>query len=158
MLYVIAVMILIFDQITKYLAVKHLKGKDVITIIDNMLEFSYVENYGAAFGILQNRKYFFIFMTSLVIVAIFVILVNNYNYLNKPMKVALAMLVGGSLGNLIDRIRLGYVIDFISVKFGNSYNFPVFNIADSFIVIATILIVYMVIFNKYEVRRTIWSL
>jgi len=155
LLYVIAVMILIFDQITKYLAVKHLKGKDVITIIDNMLEFSYVENYGAAFGILQNRKYFFIFMTSLVIVAIFVILVNNYNYLNKPMKVALAMLVGGSLGNLIDRIRLGYVIDFISVKFGNSYNFPVFNIADSFIVIATILIVYMVIFNKYEVRRTI---
>ncbi|HLR33864.1 MAG TPA: signal peptidase II [Tissierellales bacterium] len=155
MLYVIAVMILIFDQITKYLAVKHLKGKAVITIIDNMLEFSYVENYGAAFGILQNRKYFFIFMTSLVIVAIFVILVNNYNYLNKPMKVALAMLVGGSLGNLIDRIRLGYVIDFISVKFGNSYNFPVFNIADSFIVIATILIVYMVIFNKYEVRRTI---
>src|SRR5699024_1884588 len=153
--YVIAVMILIFDQITKYLAVKHLKGKDVITIIDNMLEFSYVENYGAAFGILQNRKYFFIFMTSLVIVAIFVILVNNYNYLNKTMKVALAMLVGGSLGNLIDRIRLGYVIDFISVKFGNSYNFPVFNIADSFIVIATILIVYMVIFNKYEVRRTI---
>ncbi len=155
MLYVIAVVILIFDQVTKYLAVKYLKNKAVITILDNILEFSYVENYGAAFGILQNRKYFFIFMTSLVIIAIFVILVNNYYYLNKPMKVALAMLVGGSLGNLIDRIRLGYVIDFISVKFGDSYNFPVFNIADSFIVIATILVVYMVIFNKYEFRRSI---
>ena len=151
MLFIITVIILIFDQVTKHLAVKHLKDGPIITIVENILEFSYVENYGAAFGILQNRKYFFIIMTFLVVIVIFIILFNNYYYLNKPMKVALAMLVGGALGNLIDRIRLGYVIDFISVKFGSSYNFPVFNVADSFIVVATILVVYMVIFNKYEI-------
>ena len=64
---------------------------------------------------------------------------------------ALVMVVFGALGNLIDRIRLGYVIDFIDVKFGNFYDFPVFNFADSFIVIATIIIMYLVLFDKYEV-------
>ncbi len=151
MLYIIIAMILVFDQVTKYMAIKYLKDKPVITIVDNILEFSYVENYGAAFGILQNKKYFFVIMTVLVIIAISIILINNYYYLNKPMKVALAMLVGGALGNLIDRVRLGYVIDFISVRFGKTYNFPVFNVADSFIVVATIIIVYMVIFDRYEV-------
>ena len=66
------------------------------------------------------------------------------------MKVALTMLLAGAVGNFIDRVRLGYVIDFIHVNFGKFYDFPVFNIADSFIVISTILIVYMVLLNKYE--------
>jgi signal peptidase II len=69
------------------------------------------------------------------------------------MKLALVMLMAGAIGNLIDRIRLGYVIDFISFRFLNRYNFPVFNVADSFVVISTVMIIYMVIFNKYEVSR-----
>lgn len=151
MIYFIIAIIILLDQGTKYMVITYLKDKPAIPIINNILEFVYVENYGAAFGILQNRRIFFIVITFLIILTILFLLINNYYYFTKPMRVALAMLVGGAIGNLIDRIRLGYVVDFISVKFGNTYNFPVFNVADSFIVVATILIIWMVIFNKYEV-------
>lgn len=151
MIYFIIAIIILLDQGTKYMVITYLKDKPAIPIINNILEFVYVENYGAAFGILQNRRVFFVVITFLIILTILFLLINNYYYFTKPMRVALAMLVGGAIGNLIDRIRLGYVVDFISVKFGNTYNFPVFNVADSFIVVATILIIWMVIFNKYEV-------
>ncbi len=62
------------------------------------------------------------------------------------------MLIGGAAGNLIDRIRFGYVVDFISFKLINRYDFPVFNIADICIVISTILIVFMVLFDEFEIR------
>ena len=120
------------------------------SIIKDFLQLEYVENFGAAFGILQNRKIFFIIITLAVIITVIFYLKRNYYYINRPMKVALTMLLAGAVGNFIDRVRLGYVIDFIHVNFGKFYDFPVFNIADSFIVISTILIVYMVLFNKYE--------
>jgi len=148
--YLITILVIVLDQATKYLAVKYLKGNSPYVIIENFLQLYYVENYGAAFGILQNRKLFFIIVTSIVIISIvFFLYKNPYNF-NKIMQVALAMLLGGSIGNLIDRIRLGYVIDFISTKIGGGYDFPVFNIADMFIVISTFLIVILVMLNRYE--------
>lgn len=150
MLYVaISVLIVILDQITKLYSVKLLSGNAPMTIIENFLQLNYVENFGAAFGILQNRKIFFIVMTTLVIVGIIVYIKTNTN-LTTSMKIALAMVSGGAIGNLVDRIRLGYVIDFIDVNFWGLYDFPVFNLADSFIVISTFLICILVIFNKYE--------
>lgn len=150
MLYGIFILILILDQLTKYFAVKLLMNGEPCVIIKGFLQLEYVENFGAAFGILQNRKIFFIIITLAVIIAVIFYLKKNYYYINKPMKVALTMLLAGAVGNFIDRVRLGYVIDFVHVNFGKFYDFPVFNIADSFIVISTILIVYMVLFNKYE--------
>ncbi len=151
MLYIIMPIILALDQFTKFMATKYLKDKPSVSVIDNILKFMYVENYGAAFGMLQNKKIFFIIITLLVFIIIIAFLFNKYNQINNLMRIALIMFLGGALGNFIDRIRLGYVIDFISIKIGKNYNFPVFNIADSFIVVATVLIIYMVIFNKYEV-------
>ncbi|NMA87246.1 MAG: signal peptidase II [Tissierellia bacterium] len=148
----IVLLIVVLDQISKFAAVKYLKGQKPYTIIKNFFQFEYVENYGAAFGILQNRKIFFIITTTLVIVAITITFVRYSNKFNKPMNIALSMLLGGAIGNFIDRIRLSYVIDFISVRFGNGYDFPVFNIADMFIVIGTFLIAIMVTFDIYEYR------
>lgn len=150
MLYGIFILILILDQLTKYFAVKFLMNGEPYVIIKGFLQLEYVENFGAAFGILQNRKIFFIIITLAVIITVIFYLKRNYYYINRPMKVALTMLLAGAIGNFIDRVRLGYVVDFIHVNFGKFYDFPVFNIADSFIVISTILIVYMVLFNKYE--------
>ena len=150
MLYGIFILIIILDQLTKYFAVKFLMNGESYVIIKDFLQLEYVENFGAAFGILQNRKIFFIIITLAVIITVIFYLKRNYYYINRPMKVALTMLLAGAVGNFIDRVRLGYVIDFIHVNFGKFYDFPVFNIADSFIVISTILIVYMVLFNKYE--------
>ncbi len=151
MIYLMAALIVLLDQITKYAAVKYLKGRMPYVIIENFFQFQYVENFGAAFGILQNRKIFFIVITSLVIISIVLFVIKNSHNLSLLMKIALFMLLGGAIGNLIDRVRLGYVIDFISFKFGKVYNFPVFNIADVFIVVGTFLIMLLVIFNKYEI-------
>lgn len=150
MLTLITIMIVGLDQITKYAAVKFLKGKKPLIILEGFLSLHYVENSGAAFGILQNRKIFFIIITSLVIIFITFFLFKGSHNFNRLMEISLVMLMGGAIGNLIDRIRLGYVIDFISVRFGKGYDFPVFNIADISIVIATFFITIMVLGNKYE--------
>ncbi|WP_352419944.1 signal peptidase II [Proteiniborus sp.] len=150
MLYVaISLIIIILDQIAKLYAIKLLKMNAPIVIIKDFLQLNYVENFGAAFGILQNKKMVFIIITTMVVIGIITYIRTNTN-LTITMKIALSMVIGGAIGNLIDRIRLGYVVDFIDVKFWGLYDFPVFNLADSFIVIATLLICYLVIFNKYE--------
>lgn len=150
MLYIIPIFIVIIDQITKFLAVRYLKGQTAINIIDNFIKFEYVENYGAAFGILQEKKIFFIIVTLIVLIAIIFFVTKYFYALSRLMKIALAMLSGGAVGNFIDRVRLGYVLDFISLKLPGNYKFPVFNIADSFIVISTVLIVALILFDKYE--------
>ena len=143
--------IVILDQITKHLAVIYLKGKAPYIIIKNFFQLEYVENYGAAFGILQNKKMFFVIITIIVIIGIIIALFKYSDVFNNTMNISLVMLLGGTIGNFIDRIRLSYVIDFISVKFGENYSFPVFNIADMFIVVGTFLIIFMLVFNRYEI-------
>lgn len=153
MILLIIISIVVFiDQISKFLAIKYLKGKDSIKIIKDFLKLDYVENYGAAFGILQNQKFLFISITLIVIVAISYFIYKNYHFMNNTVKIALALLLGGAIGNLLDRIRLGYVVDFISVRLGKGYNFPVFNMADTFIVISTGIIVLLILTGKEELK------
>lgn len=152
MLYMVFIGILAIDQLTKYFSVEYLQGQKPIVIIDNFLQLNYVENYGAAFGIMQNKQWFFIIATFMVLVGIIIYMKTN-NKLTFSMRLSLVLIASGALGNLIDRIRLGYVIDMIDVNFGNFYDYPVFNVADSAIVIATIFIMYLVLFDKYEKER-----
>lgn len=150
MIFILPVIIILLDQITKIMAINYLKTSSPYIIIDNFFQLNYVENYGAAFGILQNKKMFFIIITLAVILAITVFLVKNYYQMNNFMRIGLGMLLGGAIGNFIDRVRLGYVVDFISFRLINRYDFPVFNIADVFIVVGTGLILLLVLFDKYE--------
>ena len=152
MTYLISIIIVILDQVTKALAIKNLKASDPVVIIDGVFEFVYVENRGAAFGILQDKRILFIIIT-LIVISFLAIYANKYSHqLTTFSNITLAMLIGGAAGNLIDRIRYGYVVDFIKVDLIRSYNFPVFNIADIFIVISTILLAYIILFDKYEVK------
>lgn len=153
MLYIIFIIIVAVDQITKYYAVEKLMGQDPFTIIGEFLQFNYTENPGAAFGILQNKQYFFIIITVVIVTGIIIFMKLNKNTLSKMMKISLVMILAGAIGNFIDRIRLGYVVDFIDVKFGNFYDYPIFNIADSSIVVATFIIMYLILTNKYEINR-----
>ena len=152
MTYLISIIIIIFDQVFKSFAINHLRGNAPIVIIDGIFELVYVENRGAAFGIMQDKRILFIIITLLVISFIAVYAYRYSNQLTLYSKITLAMLIGGAAGNLIDRIRFGYVVDFIKVDLIKSYSFPVFNIADIFIVISTVLLAYFIIFDKYEVR------
>lgn len=142
---IIVAFVLAVDQLTKYIAVKYLMPIGTYPIVKNFFHLTYIENRGAAFGILQNKTLFFIIITIIV----GGILIYSMFKLpgNSAYKYTLAMILGGAIGNLVDRIRLGYVIDFIDFKF-----FPaVFNIADSFIVVGAFILGYIMIFKDAKV-------
>ncbi len=149
MVFLFSLLIVILDQFTKYTAAKLLMHKKPFVIVKDFIQFHYVENRGAAFGILQDKKIFFVIITLIVIIGTSYYLINNYYDLHLWTRIGIAFLIAGAIGNLIDRIRLGYVIDFISVRLINAFDFPVFNIADISIVIGTGLIMFLVIFDKY---------
>lgn len=146
---IIIIISVVFDQVTKLWAADVLKNGLSIRIIGNFLRFTYAENKGAAFSILQNQRMFFLIVTVIMFIFLGYIYFKTEN-ISKLSKLSIAMITGGAIGNFIDRFRLGYVIDFIDVRFGSLYNFPIFNIADCFVVCGTILIIILILFNKFE--------
>ena len=142
----IAAIIVVLDQFSKYMVLTNLEHQ-VVHIIPGLIDFVYVENTGAAFSILSEN-------TGIlgVISILFCIGVLAYWYFKKPehilMKLSLTMLFAGALGNAIDRIARGYVIDFIETVF---IDFPVFNVADIAITCgAAIMAIYIIFFDKDE--------
>ncbi len=144
-----------FDQITKYLAKTHIKGEKSYTLIPKIISFKYLNggNSGAAWGILSGRVILFIIFTIFALIVIGKFIYNIYNMykinysLNPKVKmldILLVVLVAGAIGNLIDRIVNGYVVDFISFDF---IKFPIFNLADCYITISCILLFIMCIFK-----------
>ena len=136
------------DQYTKYLAVIYLKDKPAYIIINGVLELNYLENKGAAFGMLQNQKAFFIF------VAVVILSVIGYVLLKTPdqkkyriLHLLLSLIAAGAIGNMIDRIRLNYVVDFIYFVL---INFPIFNVADIYVTVSTAALVILLLFVYKE--------
>ncbi len=152
--FIIASVCVLIDQLTKYLVIKYLKGERPLVIVKDLLSFVYVENRGAAFGILQNKKWFFVIVTVISVVILLYIFLSSYRKMSTWLIVALSFILGGTIGNFIDRMRLDYVVDFISVRIMNRYDFAVFNLADAFIVIGAImLMLHIIIFdNKKAVK------
>lgn len=132
------------DQITKYLAVAQLKPIGNMTVIDGFLDFTFVENRGVAFGMLSGKKWVILLMVA-VIVAVLV-----YYFMTLPkqkeynlVRVALLMILAGAVGNVIDRIFRGYVVDFFEFTF---IQWPVFNVADIYVVCGVILLCILMLF------------
>ncbi len=144
---------IVLDQLTKKWAVGVLKDGSSIKIIGDFLRFTYAENRGAAFSILQDQRLFFI-ITTVVMLAVMAYIYFKTKNITKLSKLSIAMIAGGAIGNFLDRLRLGYVVDFIDVRFGSFYNFPIFNIADSFVVCGTILMIILILFNRFEKSET----
>lgn len=144
--FILAAVLFFFDYITKFLAFKYLKGQSYIEFIKNILNLSYIENRGAAFGILQNQKIFFAIVTfiSLVAIAYYFFSLQNTK-IDNIAKLSLVFIFSGALGNFIDRIFRGYVIDFIELAF---FDFPVFNLADIFLTIGFIIFGFILLFLK----------
>lgn len=125
------------DQITKWLSVKFLSVVDTVPIIKNVIHLTYVENRGAAFGMFKDQRWIFMTTSTVMIVGLLA-----YLYLglaeNKLYEISIAMIISGGIGNMIDRIALQYVIDFIDFRL---INFAVFNGADSFVCVGAGLLV-----------------
>lgn len=135
---IISIILLCIDQISKLLVVNLLTKTDSLTIIKNFFYLTYINNDGAAFSILVGKRIFLILIAVLVIVMLIRYIKKN-NIQNKLELVSISLIIGGSLGNLMDRVVRGYVIDFLDFKIFN-YNFPIFNLADTFIVIGVFLL------------------
>ena len=136
---IFSIILIIIDQFTKFLAASYLANEDSVVLIDNFLRLYYIENRGAAFGILQGFRFLFAVITVAVLIILIVFLIKNYNKVPFIYLLSFSLLIGGTIGNFIDRVRLHYVIDFISMRFFG-YDFAIFNFADVFIVVGTILI------------------
>ncbi len=150
-------LIIALDQITKMYIHNNFKIGESITVINNFFNFTYVKNYGAAFGFLNDshpvfREIFFLSMPPFAILIILYILKNVPNH-DTWQIVALSSIFGGAIGNYIDRLRFRYVIDFLDFHYKNQWSYPAFNVADSAIVGGVgVLLVLMVFETKREAQ------
>lgn len=140
-------LIIALDQITKYAARIKLKPLNNIDLIKGCFSLSYVENRGAAFGIFKGNRMLLVGVTSLVTLFIIYFIVK-YNNINKYFRLSLVLIAAGAIGNLIDRVILGYVVDFFHFYIRDIFDWPVFNIADISVVCGTILLALNILFVK----------
>jgi signal peptidase II len=135
----------ILDQITKMLVVNGMALYESIPLIKNVLSFTYIHNYGAAWGMLSDHRWVFIIVTALAII-VMPIFLYKYRNLHWMFGLSLSLIIGGAIGNMIDRVFLGYVVDFIQATF---IDFPVFNVADICVVCGAIMMfVYVAFIDK----------
>lgn len=132
------------DQLTKYLAVLYLQPIKTHPVIENVLHLTYVENSGAAFGILKDHRWVFMVISTIAIIAVIVFMLTIYKkkHYNPLLYLGLSLVAGGGIANMIDRIVLGYVVDFVDFRL---INFAVFNVADIFVCVGCALILFYVI-------------
>ena len=143
----------IFDQVTKFLAVRHLYGNEPIDVIDGVFRFSYVENRGAAFGMLGEHRWVFMVISTVAIVGLLVYLFK-FAPKNQLLSIGLSLVVGGGIGNMIDRVCLGYVVDFLDFCAFPDVWMWVFNIADVCVCVgAAIIALYLVIDIVNEAKK-----
>lgn len=136
------------DQLTKQLAVQYLYQNEPIEIIPGVFELQFLINKGAAFGIMQNHQYFFAAVTCIVLCVLAWVYVKSVSLPQfRPLRMILVLLMAGAVGNLMDRIRLGYVIDFFYFKL---IDFPIFNVADCYVVVSVILLAVLILFVYKE--------
>lgn len=138
------VVLIAFDQFTKSMAVLHLKDQPPYIVIKNVFQLQYLENRGAAFGILQNQKIFFL------ISGVLILAVMGYGFVKMPkikhyagMRMCVVLIVSGAVGNMIDRVGQNYVVDFF---YFDLIDFPIFNMADVYVVIACVGLILLILF------------
>jgi len=150
----LSTIVLIFiDHYTKNLAVANLKGNPSHVLIDGIFQLTYVENRGAAFGLLKDQTVFFVVFTIIALTGLL------YYFLKLPKtkanifsRVGLVLIISGAIGNFIDRVTLRYVVDFLDPIFIKFMNFPVFNFADVYVVVGSVMLAIMVTFFEKEVN------
>ena len=149
---VIIGILIALDQFIKYLVVNRLKDNPAFVLIPNVLELDYLENRGSAFGMLQNQK-IVILLVGFIFMAVIVFLIIKLPLKKKflPAHVLFAMVIAGGVGNMIDRFRLDYVVDFISFVL---IHFPIFNFADCCVVIGVIglFILFLFVYKENDLE------
>lgn len=147
MIYIAIILFAIFlDQYSKYLIITHIKPIDTLPLIPDFFHLTYVENTGAAFSLMTNKQIFLILMTLVFIgVLIYFLIRIPDTKENRVINISLAFIIGGAAGNLLDRLRLNFVVDFLDFR---AIKFAIFNFADVFVVCGSIILVIALFNNK----------
>ena len=145
MFWIIIAAAVVLDIVSKQLVISGMELEQAISVIPGVFDLRYIRNYGAAFSIMQNKRIFLIAVTVVMMAALCVYAVKMGNRISKAERIALAMIVGGGIGNLIDRVFFGYVTDFLDIHI-----IPIFNVADCFVTVGCILLVIAVLSEKKE--------
>lgn len=145
---VLTLILIGFDQWTKILAVACLKDKDPFVIWNGVFELRYLENRGAAFGMMQGQRTFFLIMG----IAVFIAVVYLFLHMSKenrfwPIRLIAVCILAGAWGNMLDRMRLSYVVDFFYFKL---IDFPIFNVADIYVSVGTAILIVLILFYYKE--------
>lgn len=148
---IIAVFAVIADQISKYIVVQNMEYKGEIPFINGFMSFYHTRNTGAAFSMLSDSPWVFMVFSALAMAIIIFLLVKEYRR-HVLLNISLAMILGGGIGNMIDRVRLGYVVDFFRFDF---VDFAIFNVADCFITVGAVLMGVYIIFFDAKVEKRI---
>ena len=143
----LSLLIVIIDQISKFIVHNYMNLYDSINIIPHLLDFTYIRNEGIAFGIyFEGGKIFFIILPIFITIYLFYLL-KNEEFQDKQSQIALYLIIAGAIGNIIDRIFRGYVVDFIDFHI-NGMHWYVFNVADTSVTIGLIFLLYSSIIVK----------
>lgn len=146
----IVVLWVALDQYTKYLVVSNLALGESVPLLENVFHLTYVNNYGAAFSLLQNKQIFLIVFTAAAMVLMLLYMIAQRKKVSGWILFALSLIVGGGIGNLIDRILNGYVVDFLDFRLWS----PVFNVADIGVTCGCIALALAVFFAEPQRQKT----
>ncbi len=153
MLYIslLSVFIIFLDQIIKIIVEHQLFLRQSIEFISGFFSVTYVQNYGAAFSVLTGNRIFLIVIALVALLMIYQCFING-KLLNKIEQITYGLLVGGIIGNLLDRMFRGYVVDYLDFQIFH-YDFPVFNLADISIIVSALLILWMMVKGEKRCKK-----
>lgn len=143
-LFILALLLVVVDQITKYVSVIFLKGKPAVPIWTDVFELQYCENPGIAFSMLENQRWLFIPATCIVMGLLIVMMLRSDLRNRFAFSFSCSLILAGGIGNLIDRVVNGYVVDFLYFKL---IDFPIFNFADCCVVVGAIVLFAFLLFG-----------
>ena len=150
---ILTTILVIIDQLTKYLTVENIASHEVVEVIPNILSFTYIQNSGAAFSILEGQMLFF-YIVSMIVIAFLLYYMYTEAQNNKILGILLSIVLSGTIGNFIDRLLYQYVIDMIQLEF---VNFAIFNVADMFLTVGVALLFIYTLFedriNEYIQKK-----
>ena len=147
--YIIAMILIGLDQLSKYLTVQEIALGEVVPVIPNVLSLTYIRNSGAAWSILEDQMIFF-YVITVVVVGALIYFLHTEGKKSPIASTGIALIMGGAIGNFIDRLHLKYVIDMIRLEF---INFPIFNVADMALTIGVIILIGYIVYDELVKKK-----
>lgn len=147
--YIIAMILIGLDQLSKYLTVQEIALGEVVSLVPNVLSLTYIRNSGAAWSILEDQMIFF-YVITVVVVGALIYFLHTEGKKSPIASTGIALIMGGAIGNFIDRLHLKYVIDMIRLEF---INFPIFNVADMALTIGVIILIGYIVYDELVKKK-----